>query len=52
MLMTLRVSPYNPNFDEVFQLSSRTPDVSPFRYQPQQQRCVEVQVFVLTYGLV
>ena len=34
----LSVSPYNPNFDEVFQLSSRTPDVSPFRYQPQQQR--------------
>ena len=54
----LSVSPYNPNFDEVFQLSSRTPDVSPFRYQPQQQRfgdhgrqrCVEVQIFVLSYG--
>ena len=34
----LSVSPYNPNFDEVFQLSSRTPDVSPFRYQPQHQQ--------------
>jgi cytoplasmic polyadenylation element-binding protein len=32
----LSVSPYNPNFDEVFQLSSRTPDVSPFRYQTHQ----------------
>ena len=32
----LSVSPYNPHFDEVFQLSSRTPDVSPSRYQPRQ----------------
>ena len=32
----LSVSPYNPHFDEVFQLSSRTPDVSPFRHQPHQ----------------
>ena len=29
----LSVSPYNPNFDEVFQLSSRTPEASPFRNQ-------------------
>ena len=35
----LSVSPYNPNFDEVFQLTSRTPDVSPFRYQPHQPHC-------------
>lgn len=28
----LSVSPYNPHFDEVFQMSSRTPDISPFRH--------------------
>lgn len=38
----MSVSPYNPSFDEVFHLSSRTPDVSPFRHQPQTyQRLLE-----------
>ena len=34
----MSVSPYNPTIDEVFHVSSRTPDVSPFRHPIRQPR--------------
>ena len=35
------ISPYNPNFDEVFLMSTRTPDASPYRHHQSHFRYVD-----------
>lgn len=37
----LSVSPYNPQYDEVFLMSTRTPDASPFRHHRNHYRYVD-----------
>lgn len=38
---SLSISPYNPNFDEVFLMSTRTPEASPYRHHQNHFRYVD-----------
>ena len=38
---SLSISPYNPNFDEVFLMSTRTPEASPYRHHQNHYRYVD-----------
>lgn len=37
----MSISPYNPNFDEVFLMSTRTPEASPYRHHSHHLRYVD-----------